>query len=72
MHNSGLGHVGDTPQALRAVADWLEQADLGFTFAEWIRQQSRLNNRRYYTDKPGYREYSVEYQRQRRIREAIA
>jgi cytochrome P450 len=40
-HNTGLGFVGDAPASLRAVADWLETADLGFDYIDWKRAQDR-------------------------------
>ena len=34
LHNTAIGALGDTPDALRAAADWLEEADMGFTYTE--------------------------------------
>ena len=42
-HNSALGLSGDTPSALREVADWLENADMGFTYTEATRAKHRAH-----------------------------
>ena len=56
-HNSTLRSVGDTPSSLRAVADWLESTDMGFTYTEWTRE----NRLRYDID---HREQLSERRRQ--------
>jgi hypothetical protein len=37
VHNSAIGALGDSPASLRAVADWLESADMGFTYPAAMR-----------------------------------
>ena len=40
-HNVALGHCGDQAYTLRKIADWLENASLGFTYREYIRAYER-------------------------------
>ena len=82
-HNATLGASGDTPESLRTVADWLESANMGFTYVDAQRSMRRVSNRRWQADHPDRvrahhaktyadnREYCIEYARQRRIRMAI-
>ena len=43
-HNSILGQIGDLPATLRALADWLECADKGFTYHQYRSGRDRLRD----------------------------
>jgi hypothetical protein len=44
-HNVVLRDVGDTAASLRAVADWIETASMGFTYHEATLQRKNLFQR---------------------------
>jgi hypothetical protein len=80
-HNATLGASGDTPTSLRTIADWLESADMGFSYSDAVTALKRVSNRRrydaftseqrraaHYDEYTKQREYYVEYARQRRIK----
>lgn len=62
-HNVTLGFCGDQSTSLRKLADWLEIANMGFTYDTWTRERDRVyQNQRYseHADDPGFREHRNE------------
>jgi len=75
-HNNMLKSAGDQPASLRKLADWLENANLGFLFTDYTTARIKYNNdkpetkarKQDYKSKPENRARAVAYAKTYRLR----
>ena len=63
QHNRTLAEVGDQADMIRELADWVDGADLGFTYSVWFTQQRKAWQARFKQLRPTYHR---DYNRRRR------